>query len=75
MKIALLIRRAAFDRIGAFDEDLRNADFVDWYARALDQGLRTYMLPEVVALRRQHKANLGVVARDAQRREDHGNEL
>jgi glycosyltransferase involved in cell wall biosynthesis len=70
MKITMLIRRTAFGRVGTFDEGLRNADFVDWYARALDHGLRTHMLPEVVALRRQHNANLGVVARDAQRRDN-----
>ena len=70
MKITMLIRRTAFDRVGTFDEDLRNADFVDWYARALDEGLRTYMLPEIVALRRQHNANLGVVARGVQRRDN-----
>jgi glycosyltransferase involved in cell wall biosynthesis len=70
MKIAMLIRRTAFDRVGTFDEGLRNADFVDWYARALDLRLRTHMLPEVVALRRQHNANLGVVARDVQRRDN-----
>jgi glycosyltransferase involved in cell wall biosynthesis len=70
MKITMLIRRTAFDGVGTFDEGLRNADFVDWYARALDHGLRTHMLPEVVALRRQHNANLGVVARDVQRRDN-----
>jgi glycosyltransferase involved in cell wall biosynthesis len=70
MKITMLIRRSAFDRVGTFDESLRNADFVDWYARALDQGLCTHMLPEVVALRRQHNTNLGVVARDVQRRDN-----
>jgi glycosyltransferase involved in cell wall biosynthesis len=70
MKITMLVRRAAFDRVGPFDEGLRNADFVDWYARAFDQELQIHMLPEVVALRRQHNANLGVVARDAQRRDN-----
>jgi glycosyltransferase involved in cell wall biosynthesis len=70
MKIAMLIRRTAFDRVGNFDETLRNADFVDWYGRALDRGLRTHMLPDVVALRRQHNANLGVVARMEQRRDN-----
>ena len=70
MKITMLIRRAAFDRVGTFDESLRNADFVDWYARALDHGLCTHMLPEVVALRRQHNTNLGVVAREVQRRDN-----
>jgi hypothetical protein len=70
MKITMLIRRTAFDRVGAFDEDLRNADFVDWYARALDHRLCTHMLTEVVALRRQHNSNLGVLDRAAQRRDN-----
>ena len=33
-KTTMLIRRAAFERVGAFDETLRCGDFVDWFARA-----------------------------------------
>jgi glycosyltransferase involved in cell wall biosynthesis len=56
-KNALLIRRSAFERIGRFDEALTVSDFVDWYARANVLGLRSRMLPDVVALRRHHAGN------------------
>ena len=55
-KGTMLIRRAAFDRVGAFG-DWRLGEFVDWYARAVDAGLETLMLPDVLLLRRVHDAN------------------
>jgi glycosyltransferase involved in cell wall biosynthesis len=58
-KITMLIRRTPFDRIGAFDESKLAIDFFDWYARAQSCGLKSTMLPEVVALRRLHQANNG----------------
>lgn len=66
-KTTMAIRRAAFDRVGGFDEALSAVDFVDWYPKALETGLRMAMLPEVVARRRIHDANNGVRLRDAQR--------
>ena len=53
----LLVRRAAAERIGPFDERLRVGEFVEWMARARDLGLATRMLPEVVARRRVHGGN------------------
>jgi glycosyltransferase involved in cell wall biosynthesis len=55
----LLIRRAAFDRVGPFDESLKAVDFIDWYARALERRLGVRMLAEVVLRRRLHAANGG----------------
>jgi glycosyltransferase involved in cell wall biosynthesis len=63
---AMLIRRAALDRVGAFDESRSNGDFTDWYARALEEGLRTLVPEVVVAHRRIHGANLGIRQRDRQ---------
>ena len=60
-KTTMLIRRAAFERVGAFDETLRCGDFVDWFARARDVGLRTHVLTDVVTLRRLHTDNMGVL--------------
>jgi glycosyltransferase involved in cell wall biosynthesis len=68
-KNALLIRRDAFQRIGLFDEESTVSDFVEWYARANVLGLRWRMLPEIVALRRQHSANTGRLLRSAQHSE------
>lgn len=53
----LLVRRAAAERIGPFDEQLRVGEFVEWMARARDLGLAYRMLPEVVARRRVHGGN------------------
>jgi glycosyltransferase involved in cell wall biosynthesis len=53
----LLIRRAAFDRVGPFAAEYRVSEFIDWYARAADAGLRFELLPEVVTRRRVHGDN------------------
>ena len=34
-------------------------EFVDWYARAVDAGLRSTVLPEAVVSRRLHGDNMG----------------
>src|SRR5687768_15862453 len=68
-RIALLIRRAAFDRFGLFDESMRVAEFVPWYARASVLGLTTEMLDHVLAYRRIHPGNSGIVRRDQQQQE------
>ncbi len=56
---SMLIRRAAFDRIGPFDETFRMTGFIEWLGRAKRMGLRSIKLDEVVALRRLHLANGG----------------
>jgi hypothetical protein len=65
----LLVRREAFARYGFFDETLHSADFVPWYARAVALGLRTRMVDEVVARRRIHLTNTGIVRRGEQQQE------
>jgi glycosyltransferase involved in cell wall biosynthesis len=55
----MLIRREAFFRVGSFETNLQQAEFVSWYLRALDAGLQIAMLPEVVMERRIHQTNLG----------------
>ena len=62
----LLIRAAAFRRVGPFATRWRLGEFLDWHARAMDGGLRQVTLPDVVLHRRLHDANLGVRARPAQ---------
>jgi len=56
----MLIRRDAFLRVGLFSEDRRLGEFIDWYARARDAGLRDQVLPEVVLRRRVHGENLTI---------------
>jgi glycosyltransferase involved in cell wall biosynthesis len=62
----MLIRRASFDRVGGFVTHLRVGETVDWYARALEAGLRSHVLPEVVLERRLHAANTTLRAGRAQ---------
>ncbi len=55
---ALLIRRAAFLRVGCFDARLRHGDFIDWWARASQLPLAYTVLPDLVLRRRLHSSNL-----------------
>jgi glycosyltransferase involved in cell wall biosynthesis len=61
----MLIRRTSFDRVGPFATDLRVAETVDWYARAIDGALKGLTLPHVVLERRLHPQNSGMRERDA----------
>jgi glycosyltransferase involved in cell wall biosynthesis len=66
-KTAMLVKRTALDRVGPFDEGRNTSDFMDWYARALEQDLATRIPQVVVARRRIHGANQGIRQRDLQR--------
>jgi glycosyltransferase involved in cell wall biosynthesis len=63
-KGTMLIRREAFERVGQFETRWVFGEFVDWYARALDAGLRSIVLPEAVLCRRLHRDNMGIRERD-----------
>ncbi|MEZ0388009.1 MAG: glycosyltransferase family 2 protein [Verrucomicrobium sp.] len=58
-----LFRVAAFQRAGKFGD---GHDFLDWYARAMEAGLRHKVLPEVIYQRRIHENNLGVTGKSEQ---------
>lgn len=68
-KNSLLARRTAFDRIGPFDETMRTADFVPWWARAAGLGFHYRMLDAVLVRRRIHATNSGIVRRQEQQQE------
>jgi glycosyltransferase involved in cell wall biosynthesis len=57
---AMLIRRESFFRAGLFASEWRVGEFIDWYLRAQEKGLRTLMLADVVLLRRLHASNMGI---------------
>jgi glycosyltransferase involved in cell wall biosynthesis len=61
----MLVRRDAFFRVGLFSTSLRVGIGVDWYARALEAGLRQEMIPDVVLERRLHAQNNGIRERDS----------
>ena len=54
---AMLIRRGAFERVGLFDTQRKLAEFIDWWARAMENGMRYEVLPELVMRRRLHANN------------------
>jgi glycosyltransferase involved in cell wall biosynthesis len=61
-RVAMLIRRAAFDKIGDFDRSFQIASFVEWLGRAKRAGLRRHTLDRIVARRRLHPTNGGLTA-------------
>lgn len=55
----MLIKREAFFRVGAFETGWQMGEFIDWHARAIEVGLKSFMLPEMVMKRRIHMNNMG----------------
>jgi glycosyltransferase involved in cell wall biosynthesis len=60
----MLVRREAFERVGLFSTDLRVGIGVDWYARAMECGLKEAVPPSIVLERRLHADNNGIRQRD-----------
>jgi GT2 family glycosyltransferase len=56
----VLFRRADFDRVGPFDENLVFGEFVDWFGRARNAGIAEVQVPEIVLRRRLHGDNMTV---------------
>jgi glycosyltransferase involved in cell wall biosynthesis len=62
---ALLIWRASFIRVGPFTTEWRVGEFIDWFARARELGLRHVTIPDVTLLRRLHTGNMMVRERNS----------
>jgi GT2 family glycosyltransferase len=56
----MLVRRESFERVGLFSTEHRVGVTVDWFARATEAGLKTFVVPEVVLERRLHTENNGL---------------
>jgi len=61
----MLINRETFLCVGLFETRWKMGEFIDWYARAMDLGLQSSMLPTVVMRRRLHADNMGIRERDS----------
>jgi glycosyltransferase involved in cell wall biosynthesis len=61
----MLVRREAYERVGPFSATLRVGIGVDWYARAIESGLKESVPPFVVLERRLHASNNGIRERDS----------
>jgi len=62
----MLIRKEAYFHVGLFNASFQAGEFVDWYFRSRDKGLREVMLPNVLMKRRIHSSNLGILKRNTQ---------
>lgn len=61
----LLIKRESFLRVGLFDINYELGEFLDWYGKAKEIGMKSAILSEVVMKRRIHSSN-SVLNRNAQ---------
>jgi glycosyltransferase involved in cell wall biosynthesis len=61
---AMLIKRSSFMKVGLLNENLQLAEFIDWFGKARDMGLKSGMLEEIVYKRRIHRTNQGILKRD-----------
>lgn len=55
----MLIKRDTFFQIGTFDTHWKLGEFVDWYLKAVEKGMKSMMLSTVLMHRRLHSTNLG----------------
>jgi hypothetical protein len=67
--VTMLARRSVFGKTGYFNETWQVGEFMDWYARTLELGLKAHMLNDVLTLRRIHGGNTGI--RQANLRKDY----
>ena len=56
----MLVQRDAFWQVGEFETGWQVGEFIDWYLKAVEQGLNSTLLPDVVMRRRVHQTNLGI---------------
>ncbi|MCC6961258.1 MAG: glycosyltransferase family 2 protein [Dehalococcoidia bacterium] len=56
----MLIRTEAAARAGKFREDVKVGEFIDWWSRAEEAGVRRVQIPDVVLRRRIHTSNTGI---------------
>jgi len=62
----MLIKKASFLQVGRFSAQWRVGEFIDWYLRAEEIGLKSFLVPSVVLMRRIHDANMGIRERASQ---------
>ncbi len=60
-KISLFCLTSCFMKVGMFSDAYAVGDFIEWYNRAKELNLNTEVLKSVLAHRRIHKSNMGIV--------------
>jgi len=56
-KVAMIVRRDVFSKVGMFDINFNTGDFIDWYSRAMAQKITHCIVDEVLCRRRIHLSN------------------
>ncbi len=54
----LFIKKDSLLRVGLFSTEFQIGEFIEWFSRATDVGLKSLMLPEILAMRRIHLSNM-----------------
>jgi len=62
--VTMLIKRGSFDKVGLFNTQFRKGVFNEWYLRASELGLKSFMHTAVFLKRRIHQKNHGIIHRD-----------
>jgi glycosyltransferase involved in cell wall biosynthesis len=62
----MLIKKDSFHRVGLFGTEWHVGEFVDWYARAVEKGLKSETLDRIVLRRRIHGSNTVIRERASQ---------
>ncbi|MCH8245132.1 MAG: glycosyltransferase family 2 protein [Bacteroidetes bacterium] len=65
----MLLEKATFLNIGEFDTQWDVGEFVDWYAKAIEMGVKSTMLTDILMKRRLHNTNQGIYKRDSYSRD------
>ncbi len=60
----IAVRREAFLRVGFYETEWRLGSDLSWFMRAQEAGLKTAMVPRVLARRRLHASNTGLRNRE-----------
>jgi glycosyltransferase involved in cell wall biosynthesis len=61
----MLIRLNAFHRVGPFEANWKVGEFIDWYARSTELGMKAKLLPRLMLWRRVHRSNQGILERQS----------
>ncbi len=55
---AMLTHQSIFERFGFFNQNLQVGDFIEWFQRVKEQGVKFDLIDEIVYDRRLHKNSL-----------------
>jgi glycosyltransferase involved in cell wall biosynthesis len=60
----VLIKRSTFLQVGLFSTNYKIGEFIEWHARAQENGFKEYCIPEVLLRRRIHHNNYTLINKD-----------